>query len=274
MTYQSVPVSSKGETLALHGWLPRQSAEAVVFYIHGTQSHAGWLFESGPLLAGKNVALYALDRRGAGQSSGARGHAVDFHDWLTDYLTACELVREKHPGLPLVCLGQSFGGAILAALAKTGKLNCTALAFCAPALNQFRRRFNPPKERPALNSAHRVPIENEWYTTVPRYLEFIENDPLMLREVTFGTILERHRLEEFYSDSGRPWPAVPTALILPKSDRIIEIPLVRGCMEELTSGRLTVIEIPSSDHYLEFSNCRESYLAVLASYALTQGFTA
>lgn len=58
--------------LALHLWRPRGQVKGAVFYFHGLQSHAGWLWEVGPQFADNDIAFYVLDRRGSGISAGSR----------------------------------------------------------------------------------------------------------------------------------------------------------------------------------------------------------
>lgn len=272
MSYQVQILEINRERLALHSWLPSQP-KALIFYVHGTQSHAGWLFDSGPSLAAKGVGLYALDRRGAGQSSGVRGHVSDFKDWIEDYVEASHLVRDLHRGCPMTALGQSFGGAILAGLAKSGRLNCSALALCAPALDQYRRHFKAPVPAPSVLDYKPVPLLDEWYTRDKNYLQYLNADELMLREITYGTMLQRLGLEEFYLDPSRDWPNKPTVLVLPRVDRIIDLATVRKTMDVFCGSKLMVMEFPSEDHYLEFSPQRESYLNFIAKYALTDGFS-
>src|SRR5687767_14534269 len=135
-------------TLALHAWIPAEPAAALL-YVHGIQSHAGWLFETGPALAARGVALYALDRRGSGRSGGERGDARSFRDWLDDYAHAARHVRERHARIPLTILGQSMGGSIVAGLIADGRAPRDAVILCAPALGQMHARLTV-EQRQAL----------------------------------------------------------------------------------------------------------------------------
>ena len=74
--------------------------------------------EAAPGFAAAGVAVYAYDQRGFGAAphpgiwAGAASLAADATE-------AAKLVRARHPGLPLVMLGESMGGAVLV-LASTG----------------------------------------------------------------------------------------------------------------------------------------------------------
>ncbi len=56
-----------GIKLALHSWLS-QKPKAILFFVAGMHSHAGWLFEAGPYFADRSISVFCLDRRGTGIS--------------------------------------------------------------------------------------------------------------------------------------------------------------------------------------------------------------
>jgi alpha-beta hydrolase superfamily lysophospholipase len=47
---------------------------AVLIFLHGMASHAGWFGETATHLNQHGVAVYGPDRRGSGRSGGPRGH--------------------------------------------------------------------------------------------------------------------------------------------------------------------------------------------------------
>ena len=68
-----------GDGVRLHylRWRSRQSPpSAVVVFLHGIASHAGWFAETAADLNRQGVEVYGLDRRGSGRSGGPRGHLV------------------------------------------------------------------------------------------------------------------------------------------------------------------------------------------------------
>jgi alpha-beta hydrolase superfamily lysophospholipase len=261
-------VSRSGATLALHSWVPAAPA-ATVLYVHGIQSHAGWLFETGPALAERRVALYALDRRGSGESGGERGDASNFRDWIADYADAARRIRSRHVSLPLTLYGQSLGGSIAAALASEGSTPFDAFVLCAPALGQLHRRLTPDEQEalrrrdPTIEEP--VPLEDGWYTRDPRFLAFMAADPLMLRRVRVGLRRSVLEMEDFYM--GTRWAPGPKALILPRADRIIDLGSTRTHFERLSGGGGPVVELPADDHYLEFSGARTLLWNFLAAFA-------
>lgn len=274
---ERIASSTAGLTLALHAWVPHRP-RAALFYVHGIQSHAGWLFETGPKLADAGVALYVADRRGAGASDGPRGDTPSFHAWIDDGVGALELVRARHPKLPLTLFGQSMGGSVAVAIAGDPRARYDALILCAPALGQRRARMTESakhslREEPSLDASSKVPIEDGWYTSDPRYLEFLAGDRAMLRVITKRSALALLELEEHYFSLPRPLTRRPAALILPRNDRIIRLPIARRAFAELLEERGLVIELPTDDHYLEFSPCRDAYLRLLVELAASACFS-
>ena len=261
-----------GTELALHCWAPAKP-RAALFYIHGIQSHAGWLFETGPQLAARDVAVLALDRRGSGRSGGERGHVGTLELLLSDYLMGIAAARQVIPDAPLVVLGQSLGGSVLAGLCTSGHLRAEALIFCAPALGQQRARHNSEKlgrlrECRGLTRSV-VTLKDEDYTEDGGYLRFMSEDALMLREVTDSTRSTLVHLEDTYAETAATL-RVPTFLAAPEHDPIIDLAVSRRWLGRLIgSYRETVFE--TKHHYIEFSRQRESYWDWLAACAIPVG---
>ncbi len=261
--------------LALHSWVPA-APRAVVFYVHGVQSHAGWLSETGSALASKGVAMHAIDRRGCGESGGPRGDTPSFRAWLDDYVLAMDLVRGRHPGVPLVLVGQSMGGAIAAGLACDGRAPYDALLLAAPALTRQRFSLSPEQRTAVLadrsTTARPIEIADETYTADPRYLAFIRSDAKMTRLVTARHRAAAVELEEFVSSNADRAPCRPSALVLPDRDPILHLPSVRESFRALAHEQGVVLELSHDRHYLEFSPWRDVYVQFVADYALAGGF--
>jgi alpha-beta hydrolase superfamily lysophospholipase len=78
--------------------------------VHGMGGHAGYYRDSlAPYLTKNNIALYAPDLRGHGKSDGTRGDTDSFKHFQKDVKVVVKLARERHPGLPLILLGESMG---------------------------------------------------------------------------------------------------------------------------------------------------------------------
>jgi len=253
MSYAREPVRRADVELVLHRWLP-DAPRAVIYYVHGTQSHAGWLFETGPALATSHgCAVYALDRRGSGESGGPRGDTPSFEHWRDDYLDTLVDVRARHPDVPLLLLGQSMGGAIAACVACDPRAPHDALLLVAPLLVPRASRLWDGKPE---TEAVPLPIPDDWYTRDPRYLAFMRDDALMVRALTPRFQAARAAMAKHTFALEAPLAGRRSALILPRSERVIDLAQAREVFGYMTAQRGTVIELPAEDHYLEFTEHR------------------
>ncbi|MFE9926452.1 alpha/beta hydrolase [Streptomyces sp. NPDC005774] len=257
--------ASDGVALTLHGWTVPGAATAL-FYFHGIQSHAGWLWETGPELNARGIDVYALDRRGSGRSAGLRGHLPSADLVLSDYTRALEAVAERVGGTGPVALGQSLGGSLLAALWCTGELPVGRLVLCAPALGQQRARHTPAalaeRRARAGTTPQPVGLADGDYTGLARYREFMASDPLMLREVTSATQATLVRLEDLYA-TGTPRTPLRVDLAVPEHDPIIDLRAARATLRRLTSDVHEEV-FAANRHYLEFTDARTAYWDWLA----------
>jgi alpha-beta hydrolase superfamily lysophospholipase len=262
--------AADGVELALHAWTVDQP-RAAIFYIHGIQSHAGWLAHTASALRAEGVSLYALDRRGSGRSGGPRGHLPSLELLLDDYLRALREVRAAIGGCALVALGQSLGASVLAGMWVTAPLLVQALVFSAPALGQQRGRHDAGglARLRGLSGTRCSPIglRDDDYTGEPEYLEFLAADPLMLREVTDQTRATLVRLEDSYMERRGVGAGELVFLGVPRSDPIIDLAVARAVLAAL-AGDYRERSFCADRHYLEFTGARGEYRSWLLQIAI------
>jgi alpha-beta hydrolase superfamily lysophospholipase len=115
----------------LRAWLPEAPPRAILLGLHGFNDHAGAWDVPAPLFTAQGFALYAYDQRGFGATS-TRGKWPGTDALVADAVVAAALLRGKHPGVPLVVMGESMGGAVL--LAAGRKMPADAWVLLAPAV--------------------------------------------------------------------------------------------------------------------------------------------
>lgn len=104
-----------GVAVFRRAWLPEGPARAAMVLAHGMSEHSARYDHVGRYLACRGVAVHALDHRGHGRSGGEQGNVENFGFYLDDLATFLALVRREEPRGPLVLLGHSMGGLIVAA---------------------------------------------------------------------------------------------------------------------------------------------------------------
>lgn len=107
-----------GMRIVYDAWDVREAGDAgapraVVALSHGFGEHAGRYHHVAERFGAAGLATYALDHRGHGRSAGKRVRCRDISDYTGDFRRLITLAADAHPGVPVVLLGHSMGGAIV-----------------------------------------------------------------------------------------------------------------------------------------------------------------
>jgi acylglycerol lipase len=115
-------------------WLPGFAPRAVIVVSHGLAEHGGRYAGLATRLLDKGYAVYAIDHRGHGRSSGRRANIERFDYLVSDLGIFIGRAQREHPGTPVILLGHSMGGAVALACALKHYKVLRALVLSAPAL--------------------------------------------------------------------------------------------------------------------------------------------
>ena len=96
-----------------------------------------------------------------------------------------------------------------------------------------------------------TPIEPEMFTTTPRFLEFIHNDPLRLKHATARFLFQSHQLDG-YIDRLMPNNRLPILLFLAGRDRIINNDGVKALLKRGQQSLLDVRLYKDQTHSIQF----------------------
>jgi alpha-beta hydrolase superfamily lysophospholipase len=94
-------------------WTPDTEPRGVVVLAHGLGEHARRYDHVAQRLGESGFITYALDHRGHGRSGGKRVYLRDISEYTDDFHTLVGIAAGEHPGLKLIVLGHSMGGAIV-----------------------------------------------------------------------------------------------------------------------------------------------------------------
>jgi acylglycerol lipase len=120
--------------LALHAWLPSRPPRAVILALHGYNDYGNAFDLPATRWAEKGIATFAYDQRGFGQSA-MPGLWPGTASLVADAEAAVALIARRHPGVPLVLLGESMGGAVTAlVIARDPPPELSAAVLVAPAV--------------------------------------------------------------------------------------------------------------------------------------------
>jgi alpha-beta hydrolase superfamily lysophospholipase len=173
--------STGGAKIFYRSWRPAIAPKGVVAICHGFNSHSGQYQWVGEQFANRGFAVYALDLRGRGKSSGERFWVTDVAEYVADLAGLISLAKTREPGLKVFLLGHSAGGVISSTYTldyqkELAGLICESFAFRVPAprlaldaiswLSGFAPRLGVLK------------LKNRDFTRDPAALAALENDLL------------------------------------------------------------------------------------------------
>lgn len=156
---------------------------ANVVLLHGYGDHSGrydWVMQQ---FHGEDMAVYAYDQRGHGRSPGRRAYIHRFEDFLDDLDVFLEHIQPDLAPAPLVILGHSMGGMVLARYAQTRDPDVRGLVFSSPFLAfsdtvpRFLVALGPYIAR-VLPGLPVGKVDNSGLSRDPAVIEAANNDPL------------------------------------------------------------------------------------------------
>ena len=123
-----------GIELYAQGWLPETAPRGVIVVAHGLAEHGGRYETLAGELVQHDYAVYAVDHRGHGRSSGPRANIERFSHLVSDFCAFTGKCARQHLDTPVVMLGHSMGGAVAFASALRVQHTLRGLVLSAPAL--------------------------------------------------------------------------------------------------------------------------------------------
>ena len=121
-------------TLYGQAWLPERNLRSVVVVSHGLGEHSGRYAGLAARLVACGHAVYAIDHRSHGRSSGERANIERFSYLVSDLSAFVGRAQREHPDQPVTLLGHSMGGAVALASALRIQSTLKGLVLSAPAL--------------------------------------------------------------------------------------------------------------------------------------------
>jgi alpha-beta hydrolase superfamily lysophospholipase len=123
---------------------------ALLAHGYGYGEHQGRYARLIAALTGQGRAVYALDHRGHGRSTGPRATVERFDDFVDDLSRLDDRARTAHPGTPSSSSGTPLGGLIALRYALRYRDELHGPALSAPAV----RPGGAPRPRPPPSERH------------------------------------------------------------------------------------------------------------------------
>lgn len=185
-----------GHTLHTLSWNPDERPRGLVVLAHGYAEHAGRYEGLAAELAGRGMAVRALDFAGHGKSAGPRGDVEDLDGLVEDLGAFVSEARGLEPELRCGLMGHSMGGAVAALLMCRRPQLVDALVLSAPYL-----RHAEPVSQGRLRLVRRLArvlprlgverLDPRRLSRLPSEVEAYRTDPLVFHgKVNARTVLE------------------------------------------------------------------------------------
>ena len=184
MTYEEISTRNGDLNIFLRSWRPTRPV-GVIVVVPGFNAHSGYYTWVAEHFVKAGFAVYAVDLRGRGKSTGERFYVDNFDEYVGD-AGACVAVAEgRHPGMPVFLLGHSAGGVVACLYAlehqdQLAGLICESFAFQTPAPEIALAALKGVAHiAPHLHVLH---LKNEDFSRDPAAVERMNADPLIAHE--------------------------------------------------------------------------------------------
>jgi acylglycerol lipase len=263
-----------GDGVRLHclHWPSQQSPpSAVLVFLHGIASHAGWFAETAADLNRQGVEVYGPDRRGSGRSGGPRGHLDRYEQALDDVEQLVRLVAAEHPEVPVFVAASSWAAKLAVVYVARRPAPLSGLLLLGPVL--FPTVKLSPARQLQVVVGHLVrpmaylpiPLTPELYTANPPYVDFIRADRLRRLEATAQFFWETARLDRQRRRAAARL-TLPLLLLQGEADKMIDVPATRRWFDRLAVEDKTYRAYAGAGHTLDFEPDRAPYLADLLGW--------
>ncbi|XP_069793498.1 monoglyceride lipase-like isoform X4 [Narcine bancroftii] len=110
LSYKDLPhiVNQDGNYLSCRYWEPATPSRAMMMIIHGAGEHSGCYTKLTSVLTDLSLFVFAHDHIGQGLSEGQRLKVSSFSTYVRDCLQHIDMMRERHPTLPLFLMSHSL----------------------------------------------------------------------------------------------------------------------------------------------------------------------
>jgi len=241
---------STGHRLFRRSWLPK-TADRIAILVHGYAEHSGRYEQTASDLARAGFEVHAYDQQGHGRSGGIRCHVRRFEDLIDDLEGFVAAVRAERPPNPIIVVGHSMGGLVVAGFASRRDPKVAAVVTSGAALalpDDFPRarviaalalRWLAP--RLALESG----LDPNGLSRDPEVVSAYLEDPLVQHKITTSLAAGMFSTMKHTAAAG---VKVPMLLLHGEADPICPVEGSRRFFEQLHVTQRSLITYPGLRH--------------------------
>lgn len=243
-----------------------------IVIVHGAGEHLGRHETLAKFLIAKGYSVLRFDLRGAGKSTGLKGHVDRFSDYTTDLLA---VIEEFYPNTKPVLLGHSLGGLIAATFAIQHSERISALVLSSPAL-ALSMELPPWKKGLAKVLANLCPTLR-MPNGIP--LDKLAHDPEVARRYAADPLCYGKASTRWYQELVQTMPftqanakkiTVPTLLMVGTSDAIVDHDSAQSFYMDLEVEDKKIVVYDGAYHEIFNDDCQEAAREDLAAWLDTR----
>ncbi len=261
---QSRVPNADAKNAPMISWLPSDGVKprVAMLCIHGFSLHKGCYAALGTALSKKGVATYAIDMRGFGELKDSSNHGgLDFDGSIVDIKAALERIRKEQPGLPVVILGESMGGAVALKVAALYPELVSGLISSVPARDRFSMSedernvglkaglqtivggFSKPMTNAAAAAVHKISekeeVRSQWAT-----------DPLMRNDFSPKEFVQLDKFMSRNLETAERVKDTPVLFIQGTNDKLIRPAGTWKLFERLATPNRQLVLSKNSEHLI------------------------
>lgn len=238
------------------------SPRAGLILIHGLGGHSNnWEFMANFLIK-HDIASYAIELKGFGNTEGTKGHIDSLDTYINDVRRLYNIIKKEHRGRPVFVAGESMGGvvAFLAAIKKPGLfrgLVCMSPGFASRLKFSFLDYAKMVLAR-VYNSKKQfvMPFTTDMCTRDPECRKIIDADRLEHRFAT-PKLLHSILLAQLSSNLWKHKVRTDTLFLLPGNDTFVNSDASKKIFKGIKFEHKEIIEYPEMRHSLNMELGRE-----------------
>ncbi len=279
--------STDGKTLPYQQWPGPAAMETtlrkprgVIICVHGLSGASSDFWPAGEALPTKGFVVYGMELRGMGNDpvKADHGNISDRSLWVEDLLTFTQLIRKKHPNVPLYWFGESLGALIsvhaAAGLGPKQSQILDGLILTSPVI-AFRQeipwwKYWPLRGLIAIWPSKRIMLEDLGdsevkVTSETTHSQQMEKTP---HYVPYFTLRLFGQLEKFVrgSDSAAEAVQIPFLLLYTPNDVFTTQEQLEAFFARIPASSKTKHFFPKSYHLLLHDVERETALEALSEW--------
>lgn len=246
--------SFDGAELFYRSWIPEKPTAKALLLFHRGHEHGGRWDEMVRLLALDDVAVFAWDARGHGQSPGPRGGAENFAVTIKDVDAFVRYVAREHDIAleNMIVLGHSLGAVSVAGWVHDYAPPIRAMILATAA---FKIRLYVPLALPALRLKEKLRgpghvqsyVKARMLTHDPEQAARYDADPLIFRSIPINILLDVDATSKrLLADAGAI--NLPTLMIGAGSDWVVSLQAQREFFNGLSSSVKRMHVFPAAYH--------------------------